>query len=129
MAKAVGIVAAAVLCAAVFGIGVPLFWVWLASRVQSTTGDGVSGLAAAIVIIGPLASYFVLVFTVNRFSTPDQRVQRMAWMRSRDEVRESARVTTSFEKVLILSTFLVLIGFNVWFFFLAQCPSTQCFGQ
>lgn len=127
--KALGIVIAAVLGAVIFGVGVPLLWVWLASRVQSTTGYGVSGLAALIVVVGPLASYFALVFAVNRFSKDDGRVHRMAWMRSRDEVRESAKVTTSFEKVLILATFLVLLGFNIWFFFFAQCPSTQCFGQ
>ncbi len=129
MAKAMGIVLAAILCAVIFGIGVPLLWVWVASRVQSTTGYGVSGLAALIVIIGPLASYFALVFAVGRFSAQDGPVQRMAWMRSRDEVRESAKFTTSFEKILILATFLILLGFNIWFFFLAQCPSTQCFGQ
>lgn len=129
IARAMGIVIAAIVCAVIFGIGVPLLWVWVASRVQTTTGYGVSGLAALIVIIGPLASYFALVFAVSRFSRDDGQVHRMAWMRSRDEVRDSAKFTTSFEKVLILATFLVLLGFNVWFFFLAQCPSTQCFGQ
>ncbi len=129
VAKAVGIILAAILCAVVFGVGVPLLWVWIASRVDTTTNQGVGELAAAIVVFGPLASYFALVFAVNRFSRGDDRVHRMAWMRSRDEVRESARSTTSFEKVLILATFLMLLGFNIWFFFLAQCPSTQCFGQ
>lgn len=129
MVRAAGILLAAVVCALVFGAGVPLFWVWVASRVQSTTGQGVSGLAAVIVIAGPLASFFTLVAMTNRFARGEGPVQRMAWMRSRDEVRESAKSTTSFEQVLILTTFLVLVAFNVWFFFFASCPSTQCFGQ
>lgn len=86
-------------------------------------------LTAAIVIVGPLVSFFVLVALANRFGRTERPRQHMAWMRSRDEVRESARSTTSFEQVLILATFLVLIVFNVWFFFFASCPSTQCFGQ
>lgn len=129
LAKGLGIVAAAMVCAVLFGVGVPVLWVWVASHVQSTSGQGVGEWAAAIVIAGPLASYFALVFVVGRLSRGEGPARRMAWMRSRDEVRESARTTTSFEQVLILTTFLVLIAFNIWFFFLASCPSTQCFGQ
>lgn len=126
-----GILLAAAACAVVFGAGVPLFWVWLASQVQTTTGpnSGLGMLSAAIVVLGPLGSFFALVFLVGRFTRGEGPVHRMAWMRSRDEVRKSARSTTSFEQVLILATFLVLIAFNIWFFFLARCPSTQCFGQ
>lgn len=126
--KSLGIFVAAILCAAVFGIGVPLLWIWIASRVESAS-QGVSELAALIVVVGPLASYFMLVFVVNRYTRGDERVHRMAWMRSRDEVRQTAPYTTSFEKVLILATFLMLVAFNIWFFFLASCSSTQCFGQ
>lgn len=129
LARALGILVAALVCAAVFGVGVPVLWVWVAAQFQSTTGYGVSGLSAAIVILGPLASFFGLVFLVNRFGGAQGPPQRMAWMRSRDEVRESARSTTSFEQVLILTTFVVLIAFNIWFFFFAHCPSTECFAQ
>jgi hypothetical protein len=129
VARALGILVAAVGCAVLFGVGIPLFWIWVASRVQTTTGYGVSGLAAVIVVAGPLASFFTLVFLVGRFGGGERPAQPMAWMRSRDEVRHSARSTTSFEQVLILTTFLVLIAFNIWFFFFARCPSTQCFGH
>ena len=47
-------------------------------------------LAATVVILGPLASYFVLVVFVGRFrfsQRPDPEPQRMAWTRSRDEIR------------------------------------------
>lgn len=118
--------AAAAACAAVFGIGVPLFWVWVASQAQPTGGQGTSDLAAAIVIVGPLASYFVLVSLAGRVRGGEAPRQQMAWMRSRDEVRESARSTTSFEQVLILATFMMFIAFNVWFFALASCSSALC---
>lgn len=132
--KAVSILIAAVACAAVFGVGVPLFWVWLASQVQPTVGgQGVGMLAATLVIVGPLASYIALVTFAGRFrftqpSDPPSQPQRMAWNRSRDEIRENARHTTTFEEIVLLAVLIVGVGFEVWFFFLAHCSSAECFG-
>lgn len=124
-----GVVAAAVVCAAVFGVGVPLLWVWVASKAQPTNTQGTSELAALIVIVGPLASFFTLVALMNRFSRRERPAQHMAWMRSRGEVRQSGQKVTAFDQVVILTTLIVVVGFEIWFFFFAQCPTTQCFGQ
>jgi hypothetical protein len=131
--RGVGIVGAAAACAAVFGVGVPLAWVWLASRLQTTTGpnSGVGMLAATVVIVGPLASYIALVALAGRFrftQRPDSEPQRMAWTRSRNEIRQRARYTTTFEEVVLTTVLIVGVGFEVWFFFLAKCSSAACFG-
>jgi hypothetical protein len=133
--KAVWVLLAAVACAVVFGVGVPLLWVWLASQVQPTAegGQGVGMLAATLVIVGPLASYIALVVLAGRFrfSQPaDARrePQRMAWNRSRDEIRQKARHTTTFEEIVLVAILIVGVGFEVWFFFLAHCSSAACFG-
>ena len=118
-------------CAVVFGIGVPLFWVWVASHLQTTVDEGVGMLAAAVVILGPLASYIVLVVLAGRFrftQRPDSEPQRMAWTRSRDEIRARARYTTTFEEIVLTAILIVGLGFEVWFFFFAHCPSGACFG-
>jgi hypothetical protein len=132
--KAVWVLLAAAACAAVFGVGVPLLWVWLASQVQPTVGgQGVSMLAATLVIVGPLASYIALVTFAGRFrftQPPDAPSQprRMAWNQSRDEIRQRARTTTTFEEIVLLAILIVGLGFEVWFFFFAHCSSSACFG-
>jgi hypothetical protein len=132
----VAVVLGAAACAVVFGVAVPLLWVWLASQVQPTSGpnSGVGMLSVALVILGSLASYIALVVLAGRFrfSRPaDDRPepQRMAWNRSRDEIRERARQTTTFEQIVLLAILIVGLGFEVWFFGFAHCSSATCFGQ
>jgi hypothetical protein len=129
--KAIWVLGAAATCAAAFGVGVPLFWVWLASQIQNPDDQGVGMLAAAVVILGPLASYFALVVFVGRFrfgQRPDPEPQRMAWTRSREEIRQRARYTTTFEEIVLTAVLIVGVGFEVWYFFFAKCPSAMCFG-
>jgi hypothetical protein len=129
--KAIWILTAAAGCAALFGVGVPLFWVWVASQLQNSADQGIGMLAAAVVILGPLGSYFALVVFVGRFQfsqRPDAEPQRMAWTRSREEIRRRARYTTTFEEIVLTAVLIVGVGFEVWYFFFAKCPSAMCFG-
>ena len=133
--KAAWVLVAAAACAAVFGVGVPLFWVWLASQLQTTTGpnSGVGMLAATVVIVGPLASYIALVSLASRFrftqsAGAQPEPQRMAWTRSRAEIRRRARYTSTFEQIVLTAILIVGFGFEVWFFFFAHCSSAACFG-
>jgi hypothetical protein len=128
--RAVWVLVAAAACAAIFGVGVPLFWVWVASQLQ-TTVQGLGMLAATVVILGPLASYILLVVFVGRFrfsQRPDSEPQRMAWTRSSAEIRQRARYTTTFEEIVLTAVLIVGLGFEVWYFFFAHCPSGACFG-
>jgi hypothetical protein len=131
MLRAIGVLAGAVACAVVFGVGVPLFWVWLASQLQATPGQGVGMLAATVVILGPLASYIALVTVASRFRFSQSRdlsaePQRVAWTRSRDEIRRRAGHTTTFEEIVLLAILIVGLGFEVWFFFFAKCSTALC---
>jgi hypothetical protein len=129
--KVMWVLLAAAACAVMFGIGIPLFWVWLASQLQNEAYGGVGMLAAAMVIFGPLASYILLVVFVSRFrfsQRPDAEPQRMAWTRSRNEIRQRGRYTTTFEEIVLTAVLIVGLGFEVWFFFFAKCPTAMCFG-
>jgi hypothetical protein len=133
--KALWVLIAALGCAAVLGVAMPLFWVWVGARFQDTSGpnSGVGMVTAAIVILGPLATYIALVTFVSRFrfsQDPDARPepQRMAWTRSRDEIRQKNRHTSTFEQIMFIAIFISFFGFEVWFFFFASCSSTQCYG-
>ncbi len=135
IAKAIWVLLAAIGCAVIFGVGVPLLWIWLASQVQPSDGggQGVGMLAATLVIVGPLASYIVLVTLASRFrfSQPAEarrEPQRMAWNRSRDEIRQKARYTTTFEQIVLLAILIVGFGFEVWYFGFAHCSTAMCFG-
>jgi formate hydrogenlyase subunit 3/multisubunit Na+/H+ antiporter MnhD subunit len=128
--KAVWVIAAAAACAAIFGVGVPLFWLWLASQLQNEAYGGIGMLAATMVILGPLASYIVLVVFVRRFrfgQRADAEPQRMAWTRSRDEIRRRARYTTTFEEIVLTAVLIVGLSFEVWYLFFAKCPTAMCF--
>jgi hypothetical protein len=127
--KGTWVVLAAVACAAVFGVGVPLLWIWLASQVQPTVGQGTGMLAATFVIAGPLVSYFALVWFAGHFrfaQRPASERPRMAWTQSRDEIRQKARYTTTFEQIVLLAILIVGLGFEVWFFGFANCPTALC---
>ncbi len=129
--KVLWVLTAAAACAVVFGVGVPLFWVWLASQLQNEAYGGIGMLATTAVILGPLASYIGLVALVSRFSfgrRDDPEPQRMAWSRGRDEIRRRARYTTTFEEIILTTVLIVGLGFEVWFFFFAKCSSAACFG-
>jgi hypothetical protein len=120
--KACGIVAAALASAAVFGVGIPLAWVWVASQLEANVGQATSDLPALVVIAGPLISYIVLIGLAGRFIRPPQGAahQRMPWNRSRDEARDASPSTTSADQVILLATFLIGAAFEVWFFFFAH---------
>jgi hypothetical protein len=131
MLKTIWVLLAAAACAVVFGVGMPLGWVWVASQLQPTVGEGTGMLAATVVILGPLASYIALVAFAGRFrfSQPadaPRRPQRMAWNRSRDEIRQAARYTTTFEQIVLTAILIVGFGFEVWFFGFAKCSSALC---
>jgi hypothetical protein len=50
----------------------------------------------------------------------------MAWTRSRNEIRQRARYTSTFEQIVLLAILIVGFGFEVWFFGFAKCSSALC---
>jgi len=125
-ARTIGIVIAGIACAALLGAGVPLAWVWVASQVQPTRGQAVSGTSALIVIVGPLLTYAAALLLLRRIApprTPGGRPVRMAWNTSRDEEHRVTRDTSALEQIFIIATLLVAVGFIVWFIgFAHQTP-------
>jgi MFS family permease len=124
--RMIAIVVAGVGCGVLLGAGVPLAWVWVASQVQPTSGQAVSGTAALIVIVGPLLTYAAALLLLRRIGSPRTqggRAVRMAWNTSRDEEHRVKRDTTALEQIFIIATMLVVVAFMVWFFgFAHQTP-------
>ena len=116
--------------ATLLGLGVPLFWVFLASKLAGNDPD--INLALVLVITaGILVTYWaVLVLALTfraRWVSEDERqrkVRRMSWNRSfRDEPhRPGDNKSDPIERLFMISAVLGLIAFEVWFFFFAGSP-------
>lgn len=107
--------------------GAPLFAVWVGSRVQGGTGLTMGAVGAVLGTLAALVTLLVFLlvrveaaYKVLSGDTPQRRTA--PWLRSlRDERPELAekRPLTGFEKALIGSVVLAVVGFETWFFFFA----------
>jgi hypothetical protein len=116
--------------AALIGAGVPLLWVWIGSLIQSSRGaQHVEGSTAAIIFVGILASYVVILMIAGAVQArnqaeEDQAPARYPWNRSmRDEpYRPGANKLTPVEAVFVGTAIVASIAMLIWFFAFAGNP-------
>jgi hypothetical protein len=103
-------------------IGIPVFWLWLASRLASSSQPGLglyamvlAGIPASMVVVGKLLSRLNRVYGEVTGTTPRVRVQ-MPWLRSMRGERTNPRPRTILDVVMVCSVSLAVIAFGVWFF-------------
>jgi hypothetical protein len=112
---------AAIVVAAVLGGGVPLAWLWIASRIQPAGGQGIDQLAALVLIAGTIGTYVAIGLVINR--APGSRQPRRgadSWNRSLSEDRNPKRTTTAVEQVFIVATLIVAAAFELWLLMFAH---------
>ncbi len=109
--------------------GIPLVWVWFASKLAGTKRDLTPSLAVFIAT-GIIVSYWLalLVGSWIRGRTVDPgeeraRVTRRSWNRSFNDgpTPEDQRIDP-IERVFIVVGVLAVIAFEIWFFFFAGDP-------
>lgn len=113
----------------VFAAGIPLAWVWLASKLAGTKKDLTPSLAVFIAT-GIIVSYWLalLVGSWLRARTTDPaeeraRVRHSSWNRSfRDSPRPENQRIDPVERIFIAVGVIAIIAFEVWFFFYAGDP-------
>jgi hypothetical protein len=119
--------------AVLLGFGVPVFWLWVASQIYGKTG-AVNGSVAAFIFTAILLTYcFVLLAAAwlrgrLGYGIQDaQQTKRAVWNRSiRDETYEPGGAKADFfEKLFVATTFVVGIGFVIWFFIFAGAPFAE----
>ncbi len=107
-------------------IGVPVFWLWLASRIADSSQPSL-GLYV-LVLVGIVVSMAVVgkaLGTVNHIhmgitgSLPRKREQTI-WLRSMRGEREIQRQTGVLGIVMAWSVSVALLVFGVWFFLFAE---------
>jgi hypothetical protein len=116
------------LVAIVVALGIPLAWVWIASKLAGTRRELTPSLAI-LITTGIVVSYWLALIAGSwlRGRSVDPaaergRVRRQSWNRSfRDEARVD-RGMDPVERVFVAVAVLGIIAFEVWFFFFAGDP-------
>jgi hypothetical protein len=106
-------------------IGIPVGWVWIASRTVSTSQPSF-GPYLLVLVATPLSMWLwsKLLFRLNHLysvvtgQTSEVRTQ-LPWHRSMRGERASNRQTTVLDWVMIVSVSVALTAFGIWFFFFA----------
>jgi hypothetical protein len=128
----VGLVVAMALATINIWTGGPLFALWCGSRVQ---GDGPPKMSAVFVValvLGAVSLVLVRVLAAldavyGRISGRSTRVrQHVPWLRSmrgeRPHEHDREVALSALEIVLVASVVLVVVLFEIWFFFFSSSP-------
>ena len=102
------------------GLGVPLLWVWIASKL-SDTFLSLPLLPLFVMVGGLLITYLALAAVVARFDKERAELgpPRMSWNRSLSADRLESSQTTQWERIFMTTAIVVAILFEIWFFVFA----------
>ncbi len=110
-------------------VGVPAFWVWLASQIAGSSREVTPSLAIFITV-GILLSYWVALLLGSllrsRWVSEEEtrrKLRRMSWNRSfRDEPNRPDDHSDPIERIFVITAVVGFIAFEIWFFFFAGSP-------
>lgn len=119
-----------IVAAAIVGAGVPLFWIWVGSMIQSSRGaQHVEGSTAAILFVGILVSYVIILIIAGAIQgrsigAGERPPTRYPWNRSmRDEpYRPGTGKLTPVEAVFVGTAIIASVAMIIWFFAFAGSP-------
>jgi hypothetical protein len=121
--KAVALIALMALGSALMWLGMPVLWLWLASRLQSganpTLGPYVLvafGLPLSMAVIGRGLAGLDHAFARTIGFDPNARRTPRPWMKSMRGERGSGHRRTVLDTVMIASVVIAWAGFAIWFF-------------
>ena len=107
-------------------LGIPVAWIYLASRLvdssQPTMGPYVMvlvGIPVSMVVVGKLLTKLNRVYGSVTHTTSSVRV-RAPWMRSMRDGRDVGQPRTILDVVMVISVTLALTCFGIWFFLFAE---------
>src|SRR2546423_6438424 len=114
--KAIGFVAGV----ALLGAGIPLAWVWIASKLSHTFLK-LPLLPLFVMVVGLLITYMALAALVARFDKERAALgpARMSWNRAMTDTRHGGPQLTQWERMFVTTAIIVAIAFEIWFFVFA----------
>jgi hypothetical protein len=121
-----GLILAMALGSVVMWIGLPIGWLWLASRVQAGSSDPrlsayvvvLVGLPASMVVIGKGLAALDRRYARVTHAAADERVRR-PWLKSMRGERDVRRRRTVLDVVMVVSVAVAGTALAIWFFFFA----------
>ena len=129
-ARGSGAALATLVAIPVIAVGIPLLWVWLASKLAGNDAD-LSPSLAIFIATGILITYWIALLIGSWLrghwvSEEEERktLRRMSWNRSfRDEsLRPGERRSDPIERLFVITAVVGIIAFDIWFFFFAGSP-------
>jgi len=121
---AIALIALMALGSIAMWLGVPLGWLWIASRIADSSRPSMGvyllvlvGIPVTMVLVGRTLSALNRAHTrvTGTGARPHARVQA-SWQRSMRGERTSTRPRTVLDVVMVASVALALLAFAVWFF-------------
>ena len=102
------------------GVGVPLLWVFIASKLSDTFLK-LPLLPLFVMVTGLFVTYVALASVVARFDKERAAMgpARMSWNRSLGADRHEHSKTTQWERVFITTALVMTFLFEIWFFVFA----------
>jgi multisubunit Na+/H+ antiporter MnhC subunit len=117
--------------ALVIGFGVPLFWIFIASKFYGKTG-AVNGPVAAFIGTGILVSYYGLLLIASwvrarllrRQASGGRGGSRDPWNRSMRDTpyHPGSQRSDPVERLFVATAIVSLVAFLIWFAFFAGAP-------
>jgi len=129
LARSAGTGVAAILLIALMAIGsvvmwlgVPVGWLYLASRIADSSRPSMGiyvlvlvGIPATMVLVGKALATLDRTYARVTHEDRDTRVQR-PWMKSMRGERGSGHKRTVLDRVMFISVSIALVCFGIWFF-------------
>ncbi|HEX3511935.1 MAG TPA: hypothetical protein VHT27_12640 [Solirubrobacteraceae bacterium] len=109
--------------------GAPLLALWIGSHVVGSTTLSMGAVGVVVVVLAVLvvAMAFALVWlnsTYEELTGVPRGERRHGWMRSMNTQHEDEEIigmrVTALERIVVISVYLAMITFLVWFFFFAH---------
>ena len=109
----------------VLWLGIPLGWLYLASRIAKSSQPSMGpyvlvliGIPASMILVGKLLSRLNRTYGAVTGAAQAPRT-RSAWMKSLRGERDSGRPRTILDVVMVWSVAVALVCFAIWFFVFA----------
>jgi hypothetical protein len=127
--KRVAMAAATAFIAINIWTGAPLLALWVGSQVVGSTTLSMSAVGVVVVVLAVLVVVmaFALVWLNGAYDDLigiPRGEHRLAWMRSMNTQHEDEEIigtrVTLLERIVVLSVYLAVVTFLVWFFFFAH---------
>ncbi len=128
----IGLQLAMVLAAVNIWTGAPLFAVWVGSKSVQNSRPTMSAIFLVVVVLA--VSCLALMWVLSRASAaydeltgrPPSVRQHVPWLRSmraeRVNYEREKRDVTAVERILVIMVALVVVLFEIWFFFFSPSP-------